>query len=154
VIENGYLVLNRPWMAGDVMELNLPIQAVLVESNPRIDATRGCLAIQRGPLIYCLEAQDQAAGVNLLDVQIDPQTTLQPIWRKDLGGIMAVEAEGLVLSPEGWQFDLYRTTDRVQALIKQKIHLTAIPYYSWGNRGLNSMRVWIPTAQVINTPPA
>jgi uncharacterized protein len=149
-IENGYLVLNRPWIAGDILELDLSMQVFLVESNPRIDATRGCLAIQRGPLIYCLEAQDQPAGVNLLDVQIDPDTILQSAWRKDLGGIMTVEAEGFVVLPEEWQFDLYRSTDQVQTPKKQKIHLTAIPYYAWGNRGLNSMRVWIPVTEAIH----
>jgi DUF1680 family protein len=57
---------------------------------------------------------------------------------------MTVEADGYVVSPEEWQYDLYRMADEVKVDNKHKVLLTAIPYYVWGNRGLNSMRVWIP----------
>jgi DUF1680 family protein len=145
LLEKGYLAITRTWQVGDVLEFNLPLQPVLIEPNPRIDATRDCLAIQRGPFIYCLEAQDQAAGVNLLDVQISPETSLKSAWRDDLGGIMTVEADGFVRSTEGWESGLYRRADPARVLDQRKIQLLAIPYYAWGNRGLTSMRVWIPT---------
>ena len=53
------------------IELELGMEPMLVASNPRIDATRGCLAIQRGPIVYCLEDQDQEIKGRLLDVEID-----------------------------------------------------------------------------------
>jgi uncharacterized protein len=97
-----------------------------------------------------VHTQDQAVGINLLDVQINPETSLQSAWREDLGGIMTVEADGFVRFPEGWESGLYRRADPARILDKQKIHLVAIPYYAWGNRGLNSMRVWIPATEVIH----
>jgi hypothetical protein len=77
--EKGYLVLEREWQVGDTVELDLAVEPILLESNPRIDATRGCLAIQRGPLVYCLESQDQGIRSNLLDIQIDPTQPLQSL---------------------------------------------------------------------------
>jgi DUF1680 family protein len=72
-----------------------------IEPNPRVDATRGCLAIQRGPVVYCLEAQDQGEGVNLLDVSLNPEAPLHTRWTGDLlGGVMVVEAEGFGLDRE------------------------------------------------------
>jgi DUF1680 family protein len=144
VIKKGYLVLDREWKSGDVIDLDLPMNAFLVEPNPRIDATRGCQAIQRGPIVYCLEAHDQAAEINLLDVQMDPRTTLPSVWREELGGIMTVETNGYELLPETWLQDLYKQTDQLSDPKTRKIHLISIPYFAWGNRGLRSMRVWIP----------
>ena len=80
--EKGYLVLERIWQAEDIIELELNMEAMFVASNPRIDATRGCLAIQRGPIIYCLEDRDQEIKGRLLDVEIDKdQTAVDPVGR-------------------------------------------------------------------------
>jgi hypothetical protein len=145
--EKGYLVLEREWQVGDTVELDLAVEPILLESNPRIDATRGCLAIQRGPVVYCLESQDQGIRSNLLDIQIDPTQPLQSLWRDDLlGGIMTVKASGYLIDIEPWQGVLYQQTGRLSSehIKRQPIRLVAIPYYAWGNRGIESMRVWIP----------
>ena len=139
-----YARINRVWQPGDVVQLNLLLQPRFVEPNPRVDAIRGSLAIERGPLVYCLEAVDQPAGVDLLDVRIDPGTPLQAMWRADmLGGVVVIEGQGTVVDMSRWGEALYRslTTER---LPQQAVKLRAVPYYAWANRGSGQMRVWIP----------
>jgi DUF1680 family protein len=147
VLEKGYIWLERSWRPGDVIELNLAMPPFLVESNPRMDATRDCLAIQRGPLVYCLEGFDQEAPANLLDIQIDADQPLQVQWRDNLlGGIMTVEAAGYLADLEFWQGMLYQPSGIASGAIRRPVRLTAVPYFAWGNRGIGSMRVWIPRA--------
>jgi hypothetical protein len=146
-LEKGYIVLERTWTPGDVIELNLAMPPFLVEPNPRVDAVRDCLAIQRGPLVYCLEGCDQEPAGNLLDVQIDASRPLAARRRDDLlGGIMSVQAAGTLADPESWQGTLYQPAGTARAATPRPVRLTAIPYYAWGNRGIGSMRVWIPRA--------
>ncbi len=147
-LQKGYVMIERTWKTGDVVEIDFPMTAFLVESDPRVDSVRGCVALQRGPIVYCLEEKDQEPGVNILDVKIDSSGALTSQWQGELlGGIVTLEAIGYLMDKSDWPNNgLYRplglgsgnqTSDR-------KVKLTAIPYYVWGNRGLKSMRVWIP----------
>ena len=82
-------------------------------STPSAD----CLAIQRGPLVYCLEGCDQELPESLLDVQIDASRPLQARWQDDLlGGIMTVEAAGYLADPEPWQGTLYQPAGTAPAV--------------------------------------
>jgi DUF1680 family protein len=147
IVERGYIVLERTWEAGDRIQMSLQVAPTLVGANPRVDATRGSVAIQRGPIVYCLEEQDQKAAGNLLDVQIDTRTPLQAKWQPDLlGGVMVIEAQGYVLDTAAWDGHLYKPLDQNTRQIRQSIRLIAIPYYAWGNREVGAMRVWIPEA--------
>ena len=108
-LKKGYLVLEKAWQAGDVVELELGMEPVLVASNPRIEATRGCLAIQRGPIVYCLEDIDQEVKGSLLDVEIDKNRPLITRWETDLlNGVIVVEAGGQFRDIEAWRGHLYR----------------------------------------------
>jgi DUF1680 family protein len=103
------------------------------------------VAIQRGPLVYCLESHDQPAGVDLLDIRIDPDQPLHADWHPTLlGGMTIVGAQGYALDLDSWHRELYRTYTDSAAPPAQPIRLTAIPYFAWANRGPASMRVWIP----------
>ncbi len=146
-IEAGYLVLERAWQPGDLVELVLSIEAGLIEAHPRVDAIRDSVAIQRGPIVYCLEFSD-CADIDLMDVRLDETSPLQVVWRNDLlsEGLMVIQSSGYVLEAGGWQDHLYQRLNRPHSLLSRPVPLTAVPYYAWGNRGANAMRVWIPRA--------
>jgi len=139
-----YAAVERAWQIGDVVELNLPMVPRLTAPNPRVDALRGGLAIERGPLVYCLEQIDQEPNLNLLDVRIAPEAPLHATRRDDLlGGVVAIEAPGAVADIGAWQDELYRPA-LMEDLPQREVTLTAVPYYAWANRGPGPMRVWIP----------
>ncbi len=142
--QGDYARINRAWQAGDVVVLKLLLQPRFIEPNPRVDATRSSVAIERGPLVYCLEEEDQPTGVNLWDVQVDPAAPLKTMRREDLlDGVVVIEAQGKATDMSRWEDTLYRTlTTENQS--PQPVKLTAVPYYAWANRASGAMRVWIP----------
>ena len=92
--ENGYLVLERSWRPADELVLTLHMKPEYIAPHPRIDAIRGCVAVQRGPLVYCFESHDQPAGVDLLDVKVVANEPLSVAPVDILGGVMAVHVTG------------------------------------------------------------
>ncbi len=142
----SYATVRRAWQAGDAVRLSLPIEPTLIAPHPRIDAIRGSVAIQRGPLIYCFEEVDQPAGTNLLDLRLDPDAPLRDSYREDLveGAIVVVEAGGVRVEPGAWEGELYHPLAEA-AQVQEVVTLVAVPYYVWANRGAGPMRVWIPT---------
>jgi len=143
--EAGYIVLERAWQPGDVVALDLPMEPVLVQPHPRIDAVRDSLAIQRGPVVYCVEGADHP-GVNLLDIRLADDAALRAVRCELAPGaeVVAVEAQGALADVGAWDEGLYRPADAPDERASQPVALTAIPYYAWANRGANPMRVWIP----------
>lgn len=140
---NGYLGVRRTWQVGDRLELELPVEPRLIEPHPRVESTRNCVAIERGPLVYCLEHVDNAS-VDVLDVAIDAAAELRDGAACDaLGGAITVRAQGSVRSLDGWSDSTFRPYG-APAAPSQSTDLTAIPYYAWANRGPGPMRVWIP----------
>jgi DUF1680 family protein len=102
----GYARVHRSWSPGDTVTLELPLAPRLTAPHPRIDAVRGCLAIERGPLVYCVEGADTPAGVRTDDLRLDPGAPLRDVERSDLlGSIVAVEAEGARASADAWDPD-------------------------------------------------
>src|SRR4029453_6844596 len=71
--EAGYAELSRPWRAGDTVVLDLELPVRVTEPDPRVDAVRGCVAVERGPLVYCLESADLPPGVALEELRWDPR---------------------------------------------------------------------------------
>jgi DUF1680 family protein len=114
----------RAWHAGDQVLLDIDMPARLTAPHPHVDAVRGCLAIERGPLVYCIETADLAAPGELEDVVLDPGT--QPVERARPD--VAPSVVGLDIPGAG-------STGGVGA----------IPYYAWANRSVEAMRVWIPS---------
>ena len=124
--------IGRPWAAGDLVSLDMRLPATVTPSDRRIDATRGCVVLERGPIVYALETADLADGVRLEDVEVDPAVVPEPEPRDDLaGGMVGLALPGTV----------HDATSAADALA-----LHAIPYYAWANRRPEAMRVWIPAA--------
>ncbi|MCA9910999.1 MAG: glycoside hydrolase family 127 protein, partial [Anaerolineae bacterium] len=146
LVPGDYAVLNRKWAPGDVILLSLPMMPRWLQPHPRIDAIRGSVAVENGPLVYCLEDIDQPAGVHLLDVRANTSQTPRVVWRDDvLDGLNMMEVPGVLSEPDAKSDALYRPLSVIEAM-GAPLTLTAIPYYAWANRGSSAMRVWIPRA--------
>jgi DUF1680 family protein len=143
--ERGYLTLRRPWHPGDQIAVHLAMPPRFTWSDRRIDATRGCVAIERGPLVYCVEEAD-LPGVDLDDLAVDTDAALGTTARPDLlGGVVTIQAAARTLTHHGpaWPYGDPATTAAADELT-----VTAIPYYAWDNRGRGTMRTWLMEAGV------
>jgi uncharacterized protein len=150
-----YISIKRDWQMGDRVELTLPMPPRLVEANPRLESARGCAAIERGPMVYCLEQCD-APTAAILGVQLDTTAPLESSWQPDLlGGVSVVSARGRISPTESWSNgSLYRPLEAAETAPPQPVTLTAVPYYAWANREPGAMRVWIPRITAAPVRPA
>jgi uncharacterized protein len=136
-IENGYAVLNRRWKNGDTVELILDMTPRRIHANPKVSDDIGKVAIQRGPLVYCLEGADNGAGLQKIYLPKDAQ--LKEAYLPDkLGGIYEIKTAGSFI--EDTEDLLYKYDTEFSY---KKKELTFIPYYTWANRGENEMTVWV-----------
>jgi hypothetical protein len=100
------------------------------EPAPQVDAIRGCLALERGPLVYAIETADLPSGIDIEDVRLEPSAHPEPVARPDLGpDVVGLTVPAMTAGGEA--FDL-----------------AAIPYHAWANRSVDAMRVWIPRADL------
>jgi len=140
--DSGWWVIEGIWEQGDIIEINLPMQPRFSRADPRVDSLRASVALERGPLVYCLEAADNS-GIRFDDIVVDPAAGVseQP-GSTVLAGVTALTFPGQVRSHDTEPAWPYR--DRAESA-RGTSNLTAIPYYSWGNREPGAMRVWLPT---------
>ncbi|QEC69836.1 glycoside hydrolase family 127 protein [Panacibacter ginsenosidivorans] len=132
--ELGYAVIDREWKKGDVVTMLLPMQVRKIVARSEVTADANRIALQRGPLVYCVEMKDNNEGVwNLLL----PQSSTFIIVNSNVltEKIVALEAKAsvIVAAADGNSVNTQTTT------------IKAIPYYTWANRGNNAMQVWLPT---------
>jgi DUF1680 family protein len=142
-----YLALKRLWTAGDVISLKFDMKPQVLQANRRVVEDFGRVAVQRGPLVYCLEQVDQPAGVPLHDVSLDLRQNDGKQFREEfqediLGGIVVLKHNGVVSSKSG-ATGLYQPYSATTPPARQ-IELTFIPYYAWANRSATPMQVWTP----------
>jgi DUF1680 family protein len=139
---DGYLRLTRDWSGRTVvLELAMPVRPVA--AHPHVDAVRGCLALLRGPLVYCLEQADLPPGVALENVSLEPSARPeQAPAGPELPGAVSLAVGGRH-RPTG-SVGLYRDVVGEEPEAATAIELTAVPYFLWGNRTAGPMRVWIP----------
>lgn len=142
---NGYLQIAHPWQPNDVLRVDLQMEPLFLAPHPRIDAVRGCVALQRGPLLYCFESQDQPDGVELQDVQVMAEAEMVETAVPPFENMQLIQVSGQ-MNRVAWGDALYRSLTDLPATAADPVKLTAIPYFAWGNRGMKSMRVWLPLA--------
>jgi len=138
VVSPGYHVLRRIWQPGDVITVHLDVTPRWTYPDRRVDAVRGCVAIERGPLVYCFEQADQLDGARLDDLAIQPGGVLgeRPVTLAGVGQTIEVTAQGVRLPP----VPAGPHTSAITAI--------AIPYFQWDNRDGGPMRVWMPEGSV------
>ena len=118
-VEKGYAILERTWKDGDQVTLKLEMPVQMVAADPRVKEDEGLRAIQRGPVVYCLEEADNAEGFDSLFLTENTRFETSALPDK-LGGIVEISA------------------------VNGAGRLTYIPYYAWDNRAPGKMKVWIP----------
>jgi DUF1680 family protein len=142
----GYAALTRRWRAGDRVVLEIDVAPRLTAPNPRIDAVRGCVALERGPIVYCVEEHDLRGDMDLADVAVDPGA--EPVDGgsvAQLGGVPSVALAGVRRNLDGWRETEYRDVHTLPATAPASpTRLLAVPYFAWANRDEGAMRVWIP----------
>ena len=138
VISNNYAFIS---CANNLEEIDLQFDMPILQlaANPLVKSDRGKVAIQRGPFVYCLEEEDN--GKNLHLIQVKEKMSVKIMNDRYLGEIQAIESEGQQVSVESkWKGQLYLPYEKENVQPKK---VTFIPYYSWGNRSLGEMAVWI-----------
>lgn len=131
-MSDGFAVVDREWKDGDAVILDLPMPVRRVLGNPKIAATKGQVALERGPVVYCLEGIDNAGSV--FDVALPEAAKVVPESKEGLlGGVMVLNIGGArrVKRGDGGKLEV------------TPANLTAIPYACWNNRGLSPMTVWM-----------
>jgi uncharacterized protein len=121
-VENGFAVLRRAWQSGDVIELDLPMPVRRVVAHPAVKDLAGQVAVERGPVVFCVEGVDHDGRV--LDLALPDEARLTPGFdRAFAGGVTVLRGE----ARRGGQ----------------AVALRLIPYFAWANRGITEMTVWM-----------
>jgi DUF1680 family protein len=137
-----YAEVRRTWATGDVLVLDLPMPSRLMQAHPLVEEARNQVAIQRGPLVYCVESTDLPEGIRVQDVAIPRAIDLRPRFDPDLlGGVTVLEGRAVARREPDWSGQLYR---ELATSPPRPFGLRLIPYFAWGNRGPSEMSVWLP----------
>ena len=140
-VRSGYAVLHRTWRPGDTVHVEFTMPTRLLSAHPRVGATRGQVALTRGPLVYCVEQADHTE-VAIPDLRLDGSENWTATYDDDLlGGIVTLTATARALEPDDGP--LYREYDPGEVGTRPA-EVTAIPYYAWANREPGPMRVFLP----------
>ncbi len=137
-----YAEIRRPWRPRDVVELEIDMPPVRIEAHPLVEETINQVAVQRGPLVYCLESADLPDRMGIMDVLMPDNAELAPVFdRRLLGGVVAIEAGLVAVSTPAWTGQLYREIAPARTAI---MRIRLVPYFAWANRGASQMTVWLP----------
>ena len=132
-MEKGYAVISKKWKKNDKVELTLPMDVQRVVANALVPDDNGKVALQRGPIMYCAEWKDNDGKTSNIIVTKDATftTTYEPSL---LNGVMVLKASVKTVNVD----------EVAQTITTENKTMTAIPYYSWANRGKGEMTVWFP----------
>ena len=130
-VEPGWARLHRRFTEGETVVLSLPVQPRLTFPDPRVDAVRGCVAVERGPVVYCAESAGPSVDTFRLDAA-------QPLTDDGIGGVTA-QCHIVEPADDAWPY----TSERADPPF-EKASVTLRPYHDWASHGPSTMRVWLP----------
>jgi uncharacterized protein len=139
LVEHGYAMLNGTWKTGDQIELVLSMPVARMKGHPLVRQTAGKVALQRGPLVYCLEEADN--GQNLHNLLLPTDAALEIAEDSSLiDGMKVITGKALKQKTENWGETLYKRNVKEET---EAVTVKFVPYFAWANRGLGEMRVWV-----------
>ena len=137
---NGYFCIDRKWKKGDVVRVHFDMEARTVKANYRVEADRGRISVERGPIVYCAEWPDN--DFDVLSILMNREPEFELVERPDLlYGLNQLVTDAQTLN--------YDDNGR---LVAEDVKLTLIPYYAWCHRGSGSMAVWLPQELTATRP--
>ena len=140
-LDKGYVTIDRSWKAGDVIDMTLPMPVRRVVAHQSVEADRGRVALQRGPIVFTAEWVDNPNG-KVRNIVLADSAALTSRFRADLlNGVQVIEGRSVGLS--------YDASGKV---LKQEQPLVAIPYAMWANRGRGQMAVWLARTEDVARP--
>lgn len=140
-LDKGYAIIDRVWKPGDTVGLDLPMPVRRVVANDQVAADRGRVALERGPILYALEAPDNPDG-KVRNLVIPRESKLTAEFKPALlKGVEVIQGSAVALS-----------YDAQGNVLKNQQAFTAIPYYAWANRGRGQMIVWVPETEAAAKP--
>jgi hypothetical protein len=137
-IDKGYVAIARSWRAGDVVEVRLPMPVRRVAAHEKVNADRGRVALQRGPIVYAVEWPDNPSGRVRNLVLPDSEALTSTFESSLLSGVQVVRGRAVAL-----------TRNEAGGVTRTPQPLTAIPYAAWANRGRGEMAVWLATTDEV-----
>jgi len=140
-LKKGFAVVRRHWTGGDTLRLKLAMPIRRAVANPHVEADTGRVAIERGPVVYCVEAVDH--GGSVFNLSLPDEARLSAEHRADLlGGVTVVKGRAVA-----------KRRDEQGHLVTEQTPLLAIPYYAWANRQVGEMIVWLPRDPALSIAP-
>jgi len=146
-----YLPIRRRWSAADTVTLQFNMAPQVLEANAEVVENNGRVAVQRGPLVYCMEQIDQGENVALKDLALsaakNSNSGFEETFEKDLlGGVLVLRHPGAAYEESADRSSLY-FSHNAPPRKSRPVQLTFIPYYAWANRVQTAMQVWTPMAR-------
>ncbi len=145
--EDGYFTIERRWKKGDQVRIHLDMPVRTVRANPQVAADRGCVSVERGPLVYCAEWPDNQ-GTDLMSILVNRKPTFTE-GREAYDGFIATDYKETLTLYKGQQLVTLQTPaqslayDKDGRLTVEDTTLTLIPYFAWAHRGKGNMKVWL-----------
>ena len=140
-LDKGYVTLRRSWKAGDTVDVLLPMPVRRVAAHEKVEADRGRLALQRGPIVFAAEWPDNPNG-RVRNLVVTPSAPLTSEFRSGLlNGVQVVKGRAIAL-----------TENAAGSVVRTEQDFLAIPYAAWANRGRGQMIVWIAADERVARP--
>ena len=133
--EKGYAVIGRDWKPGDTVSIRCPMDVQRIVANENVQANRGRVALQRGPIVYCIEHPDVPGG-QVANLVLADDAPLTAKHRDDLlQGVTVISGQARPVER--------KPDDQSKKVLAKGVKFDAIPYYAWSHRGKGPMAVWL-----------